>query len=132
MALAESLGALEKAVLEALSRSSEPLSVRDVHARLKSPAELAYTTVLTVLDRLHDKGLVRREKRSRAFYYEPLLTADEWRGQSAARLLAGRDAPPSRAVLVAFLDGAERAAPEVLLELSALLEERRRTKKKQD
>jgi predicted transcriptional regulator len=130
VAVPESLGALEKAVLEALSRGSGPLSVREIHAGLKRPAELAYTTVLTVLDRLHDKGVVRREKRSRAFYYEPVLTADEWRGQSAAKLLAGRDAPPSRAVLVAFLDGAERAAPEVLSELSALLEERRRPKRR--
>lgn len=130
MLVAESLGALEKAVLEALSKSSEALSVREVHARLKRPAELAYTTVLTVLDRLHDKGIVRREKRNRAFYYEPVVTADEWRGHTAAKLIAGRNAPPNRAVLVAFLDVAERASPEVLSELSALLEERRRAKRK--
>jgi predicted transcriptional regulator len=128
--MAESLGALESAILEALSRASEPLSVRDVQNRLQPQVDLAYTTVLTVLDRLHDKGVVRRRKQGRAFYYEPLVTSDQWRGERAARLLAARDQPPSRAVLLAFLDGAERVAPEVLNELSALLDERRRSRKK--
>ena len=128
--MVESLGALESTVLEALSRAGEPLSVREVQAKLQRHAELAYTTVLTVLDRLHEKQLVCRQKRGRAFYYEPLVTSEEWRGQRAAKLLASRDAPPSRAVLMAFLDGAESLAPDVLNELSALLDERRRTRKK--
>lgn len=128
--MTESLGALESKVLEALSRAVEPLSVRDVQACLQPTAELAYTTVLTVLDRLHEKGLVRRAKRGRAFYYQPRVTAEEWRGQRAAKLLAGRDAPPTRAVLMAFLDGAERVGPDVLRELSMLLDERRQARKK--
>jgi predicted transcriptional regulator len=125
-----SLGALEKAVLQTLSRGTEALSVRDIQAQLEWPEELAYTTVLTVLDRLHGKRLVEREKRNRSFYYQPILTADEWRGQRAAKLIAGSDSPPNRAVLVAFLDSAAEAAPEVLTELSALLEERRKLKRK--
>jgi predicted transcriptional regulator len=128
MADADSLGSLEKAVLEVLSLSGEALCVRDVQARLQVKAELAYTTVLTVLDRLHEKRVVRRQKRGRAFYYEPRVTADEWRGQRAAKLLGGRDAPPTRAVLMAFLDGAEQLAPDVLTELSQLLEQRRKNR----
>ena len=123
--MAESLGSLERTVLDALSRATEPLSVRDVQGRL-SKMDLAYTTVLTVLDRLHEKGVVRREKRGRAFYYDPVVTAEEWRGQRAAALLAGRDSPPSRAVLMAFLDGTARASPDVLDDLAALLRERKR------
>lgn len=128
--MAESLGTLETTVLEALSREGEPLSVREVQARIQRKVELAYTTVLTVLDRLHEKGVVRRQKRGRAFYYEPVVTSEQWRGERAAKLLAGRDAPPNRAVLMAFLEGAERVAPSVLNELSTLLDERRRARKK--
>jgi predicted transcriptional regulator len=123
--MADSLGTLEKAILEALSSAKGPQSVREVHERLRK-MDLAYTTVLTVLDRLHDKAVVRREKRGRAFYYDTVVTPEEWQGQRAATLLAGRDVPPSRAVLMAFLDGAERASPDVLDELAALLRERRR------
>jgi predicted transcriptional regulator len=130
MPRASSLGDLEKAVLETLSSSTEALSVREIQTRLEWTEELAYTTVLTVLDRLHGKKLVSREKRSRSFYYQPLLTADEWRGRQAGRLIAGRDDPPNRAVLVAFLESAAEAAPEVLGELTALLEERKKAKRK--
>jgi predicted transcriptional regulator len=127
--MAESLGSLERSVLDALSRATEPLSVREVLGRV-GKTSLAYTTVLTVLDRLHEKTVVRREKRGRAFYYAPIVTSEQWRGQRAAELLSGRDSPPSRAVLVAFLDGTERASPDLLDDLAALLKERQRTGKK--
>jgi predicted transcriptional regulator len=127
--MAESLGSLERMVLDALSRATEPLSVREVHALL-SKMRLAYTTVLTVLDRLHEKTVVRREKRGRAFYYAPVVTSEQWRGQRAAELLSGRDSPPTRAVLMAFLDGTERASPDLLEDLAALLKERQRAGKK--
>lgn len=119
----ESLGELEAAVLAALSRGDEPLTVREVQLRVKR-AKLAYTTILTVLDRLFAKGLVARQKEGRAFLYRAVVSPEQWRGQRAAAVLAGRDEPPSRAVLLAFLDSAENASPEVLSELAELLAER--------
>jgi predicted transcriptional regulator len=50
-------------------------SVRDVVDRLKRP--LAYTTVMTTLDRLYKKGLLDRRKSQRAFFYSPRLTRPE-------------------------------------------------------
>ncbi len=62
----KSLGELESAVLSTLWDHGAPLSVRDVLARLRRKPALAYTTVLTVLDRLHGKGVVVREKDGKA------------------------------------------------------------------
>ncbi|AQP51087.1 BlaI/MecI/CopY family transcriptional regulator [Tessaracoccus flavescens] len=64
-----SRGELEQRVMELLWSSSAPLSVADVHSLLSSERELAYTTVMTVLDRLSKKGLVDRELVSRAWQY---------------------------------------------------------------
>lgn len=61
-------GELERAVIEVLWRAATPSSVRSVHEALADPA-LAYTTVMTVLDRLARKGLVRRERVGRAWRY---------------------------------------------------------------
>jgi predicted transcriptional regulator len=102
------------------------LSVRDVLARLKRRPGLAYTTVLTVLDRLHDKGLVAREKHGKAFVYWPRVSRPAWLGERAARLLTASDVPIQRDVLMAFLDSAQDADPEVLDRISALIEERRK------
>lgn len=56
--------------MELLWSSSEPRSVADVHEALSAERELAYTTVMTVLDRLAKKGMARRELVNRAWQYE--------------------------------------------------------------
>ncbi len=66
---APELGPLEMQILGSFS-PSESLSVTDVQARLHSSGtELAYTTVMTVLSRLHEKGLLIRKKDGRRFLY---------------------------------------------------------------
>jgi predicted transcriptional regulator len=53
-----------------------PLTVREVLDALNE-RDLAYTTIMTVLDRLGTKEMVRRERDGRAFHYAPALTRDE-------------------------------------------------------
>ncbi|HVP42679.1 MAG TPA: BlaI/MecI/CopY family transcriptional regulator [Terriglobales bacterium] len=62
-------------------------SVAEVRAALERP--LAYTTVMTVLERLSAKGVVLRRKQGRAYAYSPLLDQDAARQDAVARLLAG-------------------------------------------
>lgn len=62
-------GDLERRVLDALWSGGRPLTVRDVHMVLSDDTDLAYTTVLTVLDRLAKKGLVIRRLDGRAWLY---------------------------------------------------------------
>jgi predicted transcriptional regulator len=125
MQLRRSLGELETSVLEVLWLAGEPKSVRDVHQALGPKRNLAYTTVLTVLDRLHDKHLVIRRRAGKAFLYEPRLTREEFLGERAARVLAEGRGTPSRSLVMAFLDSAERASPQLVAELEALIAERR-------
>lgn len=53
-----------------------PVSVRDVLEDLNRERQLAYTTVMTVMDHLHDKGLVTRSKQGRAYLYAPTMTRE--------------------------------------------------------
>lgn len=75
------LGPLEEAVLVALWDSGTPLTVREVHLAVTTDRTLAYTTVMTVLRRLTDKGLLTQRRDERAFSYEPV--------DSRAELVAG-------------------------------------------
>jgi predicted transcriptional regulator len=68
------LGPLETQVLELLWTRDRAVTVRDVQIAL---AELAYTTVMTTLDRLYRKGLLLRHRKGRAFAYEPRCSRDE-------------------------------------------------------
>lgn len=65
------LGHLEAAVMERLWIRDRPTSVREVLEDLQQDRGLAYTTVMTVLDNLHRKGMVIREKVGRAYVYRP-------------------------------------------------------------
>lgn len=77
------LGELETAVLEVLWQATVPQTVRDVLTVLASRRKLAYTTVQTVLDKLHRKGWAQRHRDGRAYAY----TATASREETAARVL---------------------------------------------
>jgi predicted transcriptional regulator len=64
-------GELEAAVMECLWSRGHAASVRDVLGELRTGKQLAYTTVMTVLDNLHRKGVVTREMAGRAWMYSP-------------------------------------------------------------
>ncbi len=70
------LGALETKVMEVLWAASGPLSVREVHEALYS-TDLAYTTVMTVLDRLAKKLVLLRGRHGKAWLYQPAASREE-------------------------------------------------------
>ena len=62
-------------------------TVQQLRARLLAARPLAYTTVLTVMDRLTRKGIVAREKRGRAHLYQPRVAEEELRQDALHRLV---------------------------------------------
>lgn len=80
------LGRLELSVMEIVWRRGES-SVRDVIVQLARP--LAYTTVMTTLDRLYKKNLLERRKAERAFRYSARCSRSEWERKRADSLLTG-------------------------------------------
>ena len=77
MAKLTGLGDLERAVMDHLWGADEPQTVRQVHESLCIQRELAYTTVMTVLQRLARKNLVEQIRDDRAHQYAPTHGPDE-------------------------------------------------------
>lgn len=119
---AHRLGELERALMEQLWDSAaqrpEGATVRDVLEALPAERGLAYTTVMTVLDRLSKKGLVTRERDGRAWRYTPAGTRESLTAETMRASLD--NANDRRATLLHFLDG---ATPEELDDLRAALSE---------
>jgi predicted transcriptional regulator len=109
------LGKLEEGVMNVMWSSGEG-NVRDVALKLERP--LAYTTVMTTLDRLYKKGLLDRRKAARAFFYAPRLTRDEWERERAGSLVAEFLSGPrnSQELLLSCLVDAVGQHDEALLE----------------
>ena len=99
--------------MELLWHSDAPQSVADVHQLLSQERELAYTTVMTVLDRLAKKDLVSRELVNRAWQYRPREPQAQVISRELLALLTGVDVAVRSEALRRFgeaLDEGERAA----------------------
>jgi len=94
------LGELERDVMTQLWDAAEPLTVRQVHERLTPERDLAYTTVMTVLDRLAKKGVVSQQRSDRAYRYLAVQTREE---MTAALMLDALGAAPDGAARDAAL-----------------------------
>jgi predicted transcriptional regulator len=122
------LGPLENLVLETLWRRGES-NVRDVAENLDRP--LAYTTVMTTLDRLYKKGVLERRKAQRAFLYAARYSRAEWEQKRAGELVVGflSTTEPQRDLLISYLVDAVGNYDESLLdELERKIRLRRRKK----
>lgn len=120
-----SLGSLELEVMQILWAGGES-SVRDVFASMKRP--LAYTTVMTTLDRLFKKDLLTREAEGRAFRYKPRFSREELHrevaGQAFRQLL---DASPAATLPLSYLvEILTQRDAQLLDDLSDLIEVKRK------
>ncbi|MEV1074503.1 BlaI/MecI/CopY family transcriptional regulator [Micromonospora parva] len=109
------LGDLERAVMDVLwdvvPGTSDGVTVREVADALDG-RELAYTTVMTVLDRLAGKGMVQREREGRAWRYRPAASRE---AHIAQLMLDALDLGGSRdAALVRFARSVTGTEAEVL------------------
>jgi predicted transcriptional regulator len=89
-------GELESEVLAVLWSTGGPATATEVQQRIDGA--LAYTTVVTILTRLHEKGVVSREKRGRSFAYAPV---DDDAGLAARRMRKVLDTGPDRGMVLA-------------------------------
>jgi predicted transcriptional regulator len=112
------LGQLEAVVMERLWLCDRPLMVREVLDDLQRDRDIAYTTVMTVLDNLHRKGYVTREKQGRAYRYRPAGTREQHIATMMEEVLAG-----SGDRGVALLHFVERMPADEVARLRAALEE---------
>ena len=123
--LEATFGPLEIRVLETLWSRSTPACVRDIQPQFPG---VAYTTLMTTLDRLFRKGTLTREKSGRAFFYRPKATQQalisELAGSTFATLLPV-DAASVRPILSMFVDTVGDRDESLLDELEDLVRARR-------
>jgi predicted transcriptional regulator len=114
----DGFGPLEGKVMDAIWGAGEPVAVRQVVDRLNHgrAARLAYTTVMTVMVRLAEKGVLSRRKEGRGFLYE--ATASDAAGLAVKKVLDTYGA----AAVAHFADEA-RADPKVMERLRAVLKD---------
>ena len=105
-------GELEAVIMDVMWRRDEPATVREIYTPLAKARPLAYTTVMTVMDNLHHKGFLDREKAGRAWRYQPATSREEY----TARLMhdALDAAGDQTAALAHFVAGMSESESQAL------------------
>lgn len=117
-------GDLERAVLDVLWEA-EPqawLTVREVHASLTPTRDVAYTTVMTVMERLARKQHIVQRKDGRAYLYRPRASRSEMVAELLNVTLDDFSTHDRQSALVAFVEDASAADVAALREALARLE----------
>jgi predicted transcriptional regulator len=120
------LGKLERQVLE-LAWERHEISVRDAHKHLSE--RVAYTTLMTTLDRLHKKGLLGRRKDGRAFFYSPCVSPQQFAqgiAQDLVESILGHDGEGVEPLLACIVDAVGERDRALLDQLDRLVQEKRR------
>lgn len=105
--------------------SSPPMTVRDVCTALRR-RRLAYTTLMTTLDRLYRKGLLARSRAGVAYVYRPAMSREEYHRRLVAAAVGGLVASSAEPALAAFVDVAAEIDEDNLTRLEQLIRARRK------
>lgn len=103
-------------------------SVRELHERLGAPQGLVYTTTAKVVDRLRQKGLIRRQARGHAFVYRPRVAREELERARARNVVNRLLGVTPRAAVAALVEAVDAVDPALLDELERAVTARQRSK----
>ena len=99
-----------------------PMTVREIHDSLRNEKSTGYTTTLKILQKMADKGIVRRDESNRSHIYHPMMQAEQTQRQLVRDLLH-RAFGGSAAQMVVQALAEKKASPAELAEIRRLLDE---------
>lgn len=125
--LRSSLFDLEAEIMEVVwSKSWEAFAVGDVLAELERTREIAYTTVMTTVARLHDKGLLTRHKDGRRYLYQPAMSRAGFLEAMTREVLGSLPDVGQQTAMALLVERVAQADDAELDRLEAMIQARRR------
>lgn len=118
------LGELEHAIMDYVWKQNRPITVPEVHEHLLKKRELAYTSTMTVMTRLHAKGLLDRSEDRRPYTYWPALSREDYSAELMVGVLS--ELGNRKAALARFVERMGRKDAETLRGLVLEARKRRR------
>ncbi len=121
------LGDLETEIMEIVWANGE-ITVREVYEQLKTRREIAYTTVMTVMSRLAEKGLLKKIKEGGAYLYRAAASRDEFTQSSVKKVISELLADFAAPTISQFVESLGKEKPEKMEELARLIKAKRKSK----
>lgn len=122
--VAKALGDLEARVMTVMWKMKRPMSARVVHDEVVREHPVAIHTVITVLNKLVRKGLLRRDRGGDVYEYAARVTEEQFRREVSRRAMEGIMSLGPDAVAASFVDALAEREPEQLAALAKLIQVR--------
>lgn len=119
---AVSLGELEKEIMEIIWGAQEPISVSDVVGVLIKKRKIAYTTVMTIMGRLVNKGILTRKLNGTSYLYQPKVSQEKFIAKSVHNIFTTAVSALGQEAVVHFVKEIKKISPEKRKELTKLLD----------
>ena len=129
--LGKVLGDLEARVMRAMWDLARPVPARVVHERVTDEHDVALLTVITVLNKLVEKGLLTRAKRDDLLHFEPRMSEDAFMAIVSRRVVEGVLSFDQDAMAASFVDVLAERDPEKLAELGRLIRRKLRNQERE-
>ena len=123
--LGRALGDLEKDIMDILWLKSEATG-KEVLTELRGSRSVAITTVLTVLDRLVKKGIVKKTKGESVYMYTPVFSKNEFTDMVSQEVVKGILDISTSSAVASFVNILAQTDPEELDRLSRLIEKKKK------
>ncbi|MCL4513195.1 MAG: BlaI/MecI/CopY family transcriptional regulator [Candidatus Eremiobacteraeota bacterium] len=121
------LGHLEAEIMEIVWKNKKA-TVKEMHRELSLKKELAYTTIMTVADRLYKKGFLKRTRSSASYVYEPVFSREQFQNSFIGKILKHLFADFKEPAISFFVKRMEDS-PEDAEKLMDLMEKIKKMKK---
>ncbi len=125
------LGELEQEIMEVLWKREDAI-VRDVFIELKKKRKIAYTTVMTVMGRLANKGILQKTPKKNSYLYKPVYSKNDFEKCISREVIKGILGNYTQAAVTSFIDVLTEIDPKQIEYLSNLIEEKKKEIKKGD
>ena len=119
------LGALEKDIMEVLWNRGES-SVKEILDAISSDRDISYSTVITVTNRMAKKGLLKKRKVGRAYFYNPTYNREQFFDVVSKKMIEGVSGFSFQSAMVHFVDYMAQADPAKMEYFSKLIESKRK------
>ncbi|HEX9620021.1 MAG TPA: BlaI/MecI/CopY family transcriptional regulator [Polyangiaceae bacterium] len=118
---------LEADIMDAVwTKRWNEFCVADVQRELERERDIAYTTVMTTVGRLHDKGLLARVRDGRRYVYRPIMSRAEFSETMARELLSSLSGLGHQEALALLVEQVAESDADELSKLEALIRKRKR------
>ncbi len=116
------LGELESEIMDIVWREQAPIVVRDVTQKLQKKREIAYTTVMTIMGRLVEKGVLTRKLQGISYIYETKVTRDKFIANTVHHIFTSTVSALGEASAAYFVKEIQKLNPKKRQELVKILD----------